>query len=223
MTSLLACSLPRKIFKLSFSSSQNSRILVTRFGASRVMRTMQYGWQHNTSSPNCVVQICHVHFLENIRRQLRVRTYENYVSFFAEMRQYIFDVPILGKDRLEARIRGRSPRHQDDPLKIAVMQHIFQSSEKLTAYVHAKAHLHVDCPKTTNLIESMNKQLNGRLKTIQGFESFKTAARWLFAWILRKRLTPFTCCRGRFRKLNGTSSIKLTRRGRTKIPNFFTL
>lgn len=173
--------------------------------------------------PHCVVQICHVHFLENIRRQLRVRTYENYVSFFAEMKQYIFDVPMLGKDRLEARIRWRSPRHQDDPFKIAVMQNIFQSSEKLTAYVHAKAHLHVDCPKTTNLIESMNKQLNGRLKTIQGFESFQTAARWLSAWILRKRLTPFTCCRGRFKKLNGTSSFELTRRGRTKIPNFFTL
>lgn len=171
--------------------------------------------------PNCIVQICHVHFLENIRRQLRVRTYENYVQFFAEMKQYIFDVPMLGKDRLEARIRWRSPRHQDDPIKIAVMQNIFQSAEKLTAYVKAKALLRVDCPRTTNLIESMNKQLNGRLKTIQGFESFKTAERWLSAWILRKRLTPFTCCRGKFKKLNGTSSIEMTRRGRTKIPDFF--
>jgi len=69
----------------------------------------------------------------------------------------------------------------------------------------------------------MNKQLNGRLKTIQGFESFETAERWLSAWILRKRLTPFTDCRGKFKKLNGTPSIENTRKGGMKIPDFFHL
>jgi hypothetical protein len=173
--------------------------------------------------PGVITQICHVHFLENIRRTLRVRSEEQYRGFLAEMEQYIFDVPFLGKDRLEARIRWRSPRHSDDAVKIATMNHIFQSSEKLTAYVRAKSIFHIDCPRTTNLIESMNKQLNGRLKTIQGFQSFQTAERWLSAWILRKRLTPFTCCRGKFRKLNGTPSIELTRRGGVALPDFFHL
>ncbi|MBI2524316.1 hypothetical protein HYW11_03895, partial [Candidatus Peregrinibacteria bacterium] len=104
---------------------------------------------------------------------------------------------------------------------IQTMQHIFQSSEKLTAYVTAKAIFHIDCPRTTNLIESMNKQLNGRLKMIQGFESFHTAERWLSAWILRKRCTPFTDCRGKFKKLNGTFSLQHTKKGRMKLPNFF--
>jgi hypothetical protein len=73
------------------------------------------------------------------------------------------------------------------------------------------------------LIESFNKQLQGRLKTIQGFESFATAERWLSAWVLRRRLTPFTDCRGKFKKLNGRPSIENTRRGGTKIPDFFRL
>lgn len=173
--------------------------------------------------PGCIVQICHVHFLENIRRTLKTRSEETFRGFLADLEKHIFKVEMLGKDRLEARIRWRSPRHQDDPLKIAVMQHIFQSSEKLTAYVRAKALLHIDCPRTTNLIESMNKQLNGRLKTIQGFESFITAERWLSAWILRKRFTPFTCCRGKFKKLNGTFSLQHTKKGKRKLPNFFHL
>lgn len=171
--------------------------------------------------PGCIVQICHVHFLENIRRTLKVRSEETYRGFLADLEQHIFAIPFLGKDRLEARIRWRSPRHQNDAVKISTMNHIFQSSEKLTAYVHAKAIFHIDCPRTTNLIESMNKQLNGRLKTIQGFESFQTAERWLSAWILRKRLTPFTDCRGKFKKLNGTFSLQHTKKGRMKLPDFF--
>lgn len=170
---------------------------------------------------NVVVQICHVHFLENIRKTLKVRTYENYVPFFKDIETHIFHVPMLGKDRLEARIRWRSPRHQDDNTKIAIMQHIFRHAEELTAYVNAQNWYKVPCPKTTNIIESLNSQLEGRLKTIQGFESFSTAERWLSAWILRKRFTPFTDCRKPFKKLNGKHSIENTRRGKTTIPNFF--
>jgi hypothetical protein len=173
--------------------------------------------------PGCIVQMCHVHFLENIRRNFKTRSEETYRNFLADLEQHLFAVPFLGKERLEGRIRWRSPRHYDDPRKIATMNHIFQSSGMLTAYVKAKALLHIDCPRTTNLIESMNKQLNGRLKTIQGFESFATAERWLSAWILRKRLTPFTDCRGKFKSLNGTPSIEHTRKGGVKIPDFFHL
>lgn len=171
--------------------------------------------------PNVIVQICHVHFLENVRKTLRVRTYENYVSFFNDIKKHIFDVPMLGKDRLEARIRWRSPKHQDDNVKIAVMNHIFQHAEDLTAYVFARTKLKAPCPKTTNIIESLNSQLEGRLKTIQGFESFQSAERWLSAWILRKRFTPFTDCRKPFKNLNGTYSLEHSRRGKVKIPNFF--
>jgi len=42
---------------------------------------------------------------------------------------------------------------------------------------HAENLFHNGCTKTTNLIESYNKQINDRLKTIQGFQSFETVER----------------------------------------------
>jgi uncharacterized protein Usg len=181
--------------------------------------------------PGVIVQICHVHFVENIRRTLRLRSDDTYKKFFHDIYTHIFAVPQLGKDRLEARIRWRSPKHQDDRVKIAVMNHIYCHADVmnhiychadvLTAYVFARAKLKAPCPKTTNIIESMNKQLEGRLKTIQGFQSFQSAERFLSAWILRKRFTKFTDCREPFKKLNGTYSFEHTKRGKTKIPKFF--
>jgi hypothetical protein len=173
--------------------------------------------------PDVVIQLCHVHFLENIRQALRVRSEETYRSFLADLEEHIFALPVLGKANLERHVRWRAPRHYDDSLKIATLNHIFDHSDLLTAYVNAKNWFHVECPKTTNLIESMNKQLQGRLKTIQGFETFQTAERWLSAWVLRRRLTPFTDCKGKFKHLNGKPPIENTRRGGTKIPNFFLL
>ena len=171
--------------------------------------------------PNVIVQICQVHFLENIRKELQVRSDETFKSFVADLEKHIFHVPVLGKASLERHIRWRSPRHQDDPVKIAVMNHIFLYAENLTAYVQARNIFKAPCPKTTNIIESLNSQLEGRLKTIQGFQSFQTAQCWLSAWILRKRFTPFTDCRKPFKKLNGTYSLEHTRRGKVKLPNFF--
>ncbi|MCK5018948.1 MAG: transposase [Candidatus Peribacteraceae bacterium] len=171
--------------------------------------------------PNIIVQVCHVHFLENIRKTLRVRTDETYRLFFKDIETHIFRIPILGKASLERHIRWRSPRHQDDSVKIAVLNHIFTHAEALTAYVDARNKYKTSCPKTTNIIESLNSQLEGRLKTIQGFQSFQSAERWLSAWILRKRFTPFTDCRKPFKKLNGTYSLEHTRRGKVKIPKLF--
>ena len=171
--------------------------------------------------PSCVVQLCHVHFLENIRRTLKTRSEETYRGFLADLEERIFDLPCLGQKNLERHIRWRAPRHYDDPLKIATLQHIFNYSDLLTGYVKAEHLFHNGCPKTTNLIESYNKQLNGRLKTIQGFRSFQSAERWLSAWILARRLTPFTDCRGRFKRLNGTSSLENTRMTKYRLPKLF--
>ncbi len=134
--------------------------------------------------PQCIVQLCHVHFLENIRRALKVRSEETYRAFMNDLEEKIFALPFLGQANLERHIRWRAPRHYNDPMKIATLNHIFDYSDLLTAYVKAEHLFHSGCPRTTNLIESYKKQLNGRLKTIQGFQSFQSAERWLCAWIL---------------------------------------
>jgi transposase-like protein len=65
-------------------------------------------------------------------------------------------------------------------------------------------------PRTTNLIESFNSHLQGRLKTIKGFENFKNANNWLNIYFLRRRLKKFPDCEKQFKKLNGTASLELT-------------
>lgn len=171
--------------------------------------------------PHVIVQLCHVHFLENIRKTLKVRSDETYRPFLEDLETNIFDLPYLGQANLERHIRWRAPRHYDDPLKIGTLQHIFAYSDLLTGYVMAENLHHNGCPKTTNLIESYNKQLNGRLKTIQGFQSFQSAERWLSAWILQRRLTPFTDCKKKFRHLNGTCSLEKTRMKKFRLPTLF--
>lgn len=72
-------------------------------------------------------------------------------------------------------------------------------------------------PRTTNLIESFNSHLEGRLKTIKGFDSFKHADTWLNAYFIRRRLKPFTDCAGKFRYLNGKRSLEQTIKPNYKI------
>lgn len=67
---------------------------------------------------------------------------------------------------------------------------------------------HLDIPKTNNMIEGGNSQLELRLGTIKGFESIANAKNYLNAWIIKRRLTPFTDCRGKFRELNGKSPLE---------------
>src|SRR3989337_3149128 len=87
------------------------------------------------------------------------------------------------------------------------MLDIAKRSGELTAYTKL-----TNVPRTTNLIESFNSHLEGRLKTIKGFQSFKHADTWLNAYFLNRRLKPFTDCEKRFRYLNGKRSLELSKK-----------
>lgn len=67
---------------------------------------------------------------------------------------------------------------------------------------------HLGIPKTNNMIEGYNSQLELRLASIRGFETIENARNYLNAWTIKRRLTPFTDCRQEFRKLNGRSPLE---------------
>jgi transposase-like protein len=67
-------------------------------------------------------------------------------------------------------------------------------------------HLHI--PSTSNMIEGYNSQLELRLSSIRGFENIANAKYYLNAWIIKRRLTKFTDCRKKFKKLNGRSPLE---------------
>jgi hypothetical protein len=76
-------------------------------------------------------------------------------------------------------------------------------------------------PVTTNLIEGLNSHLDARVTGLKGFESFQHAKLWLNAYFLRRRTKKFTDCRGKFRRLNGKTSLEITKKSEVEIPNFF--
>lgn len=72
-------------------------------------------------------------------------------------------------------------------------------------------------PRTTNLIENVNKQLERRFKTIEAFQHRHTAVAYTNLLIAYLRQKPYTDCRGDRRKLNGHSrlhaaGVRLTQR-----------
>lgn len=166
--------------------------------------------------PKAVTQLCQNHYKQNIRWQLNTRTDPTYQEFMRRIEElFKFKRSTEDFNRLAFKIYDR---YQQDLVCRSILLGIQQHKSKLLAYEH---HPHV--PTTTNLIESYNSHLEGRLKTIKGFESFNHADIWLNGYFLRRRTKKFTDCRGKFRKLNGKCSMEFTLKDSQKINDILRL
>ena len=160
--------------------------------------------------PAAVTQLCQNHYKQSVRLGLDVRNDPGYLPFMREI-ESLFEKR-RSTDEF-SRVAGRILlKYRHDPRCLSVLVDIQRRLPLLNAYVSLKR-----VPRTTNLIESYNSHLQGRLKTIKGFESFKHADLWLNAYFLKRRLRPFTDCRKTFRNLNGTSSLSHTLRDSREI------
>jgi transposase-like protein len=151
--------------------------------------------------PKAKQQLCLTHYVENIRVLLRLRTQFTYRSFFNEL-NCIFKREISLKHRLFV-LDALKEKYANDNLAQSVVLDIYDKYEKLFLF-----DVLINCPHSNNIIEAFNSHLNGRLKTIKGFKSFRGAARWLNAWMVRRRTKPFTDCAGQFKYLNGRCSLE---------------
>jgi len=153
--------------------------------------------------PNVVRQLCLNHYKENLRKLLQVRTDDTYKQFMYEIMD-LFRIKRSKQDfnRLASIILQR---YSQDSLCVKIMLDIEQNKVFFSAH-----HLVQHTPRTNNLIESYNSHLNGRLKTIKGFQSFKHANLWLNGYFIRRRIKKFTDCSGKFKRLNGHSSLELS-------------
>lgn len=70
-------------------------------------------------------------------------------------------------------------------------------------------HPELDIPRTTNLNEGYNNQLENRIFSIRGFETIETCHNYGNALILQRRFKTFTDCKGKFKHLNGKSPLEL--------------
>jgi len=67
---------------------------------------------------------------------------------------------------------------------------------------------HLNIPRTNNLIEGYNSQLELRLNSIKGFETIETAENYLNVWIVKRRFSKFTDCKKDFKCLNGKTPLE---------------
>lgn len=153
--------------------------------------------------PNAIWQLCQNHYKHNLRTTLDVANDKKYRSFMKHIETLFRDK--ISIEDFRQRASKIYKHYKNDDLASKVMLDIARRSGDLMAYANLK---HV--PRTTNLIESLNSHLQGRLKTIKGFKSFKYAKNWLNIYFFRRRLKKFTDCEKQFKKLNGTASLELT-------------
>jgi len=161
--------------------------------------------------PYARLQLCHNHFVENMRATLRVRTVEKYRNFFFAVKERIFENRIDPEETLHRFIQSSGSYNRTVKNALGSIRY---REEVLFNYL-----LVSECPNNTNLIELYNSHLNGRLKTIKGFQSFESAQRWLNAWMIRRRTKSFTDCEGKFGYLNGHPSLALSMKKQARWPD----
>lgn len=165
--------------------------------------------------PRALVQMCHTHYLENIRQLIRFRVDGTYRHFFHSLVKHVFEEPKNEEERNVGLHYVWTTFAIDDPLLQMIVLDVDKRREELFQYQSIDR-----CPRTNNMIESSNSHLQGRLKTIKGFQTFKSAERWLNAWMLRRRTKPFTDCEKPFTHLNGKTSLSVTIKKGGTMPSF---
>ncbi len=167
--------------------------------------------------PYARLQLCQNHFLENIRVDLKIRSLPTYEDFFYALKQYVFDGIKTDEQITEGLQYVKDKYAGDNWMLNNILADIENRRNDLFAYRHFE-----NCPNNTNLIELYNSHLNGRLKTIKGFQNLTSARRWLNAWMIRRRIKTLTDCENKFKHLNKHCSLEFTIKKQAQWPEQLT-
>lgn len=159
----------------------------------------------NKVFPLARLQLCHNHYLENLRKLLKVRTIGTYQYFFNSLRHHVF-LEGLDDTSIDRGLAHVGVRHAERSYLLNnILSDIKYRRQDLFNYLNVAG-----APNNTNLIELYNSHLNGRLKTIKGFQSLVSAKLWLNAYLIRRRTKSLTDCEIKFKYLNKHASLELT-------------
>lgn len=164
--------------------------------------------------PKVVIQLCHVHFLRNVEFALDLKSSQDQRLFFQVLKKLL--IQKRSKEDFEQKATKLLKYFSDSQPCSDIMIEMAKKQHLLQGYLQ-----HKGTPTTTNLIESFNSHLEARVRPLKGFESFKHADLWLNGYFLRKRTNQWTDCRGKFRKLNGKTSLAITKKPGIDIPSLF--
>ncbi len=164
--------------------------------------------------PNVTIQLCHVHFLRNVKFALDLETNQYHQLFYPLLSKLL--VEKRSKDDFEKKAANLVRQFSKDEMCSGILIELARKQPLLQGYLQ-----HKGTPTTTNLIESMNSHLEARVKPLKGFESFKHADLWLNGFFLKRRTKKWTDCAGKFRRLNGKTSLEITQKPGIELPTFF--
>lgn len=164
--------------------------------------------------PTVKIQTCHNHFKENLRRSLKVRSDTTYKPFMKRVET------ILGQKRndrdMNTKLFALYRDYHTDPVTLSVLTNIEKYKKELLAYRGIS-----QAPITSNIIEGLNGHLESRLHSLRSFQSIGHARLWFNGYILKRRFTKFTDCKGKFKYMNGKTGVQLTKKHRIILPTLF--
>lgn len=164
--------------------------------------------------PAVKIQTCFNHFKENIRRDLKARSDDTYKSFMRTIESVLTEK--LNDQDMNHRLSVLYDAWRHDPVAVSVLANIERYRTELTGYRGIPG-----APVTTNFIEGMNSHLEARLQAICSFQSIAYAKLWMNGYVLKRRYTIYTDCKGKFRSLNGKSGVQLTKKPEVDLPPLF--
>jgi len=166
------------------------------------------------SFPEVKIQTCFNHFKENVRRTLKVRSDTTYKPFMKRLEDVLSEK--LNDETMDKRLFALYRDYRYDPVCVHVLTTIQRYKPELLGY---RGFPHA--PITTNIIEGLNSHLEARLFSLRSFQSIAHAKLWFNAYVLKRRFTKFTDCRGKFAYLNGKTGVQMSKKPEIDLPTFF--
>lgn len=164
--------------------------------------------------PQVSIQTCFNHFKENVRRELKVRSEDTYKDFMRRIEDVLTEK--LNDVNMDKKLFALYRDYQHDLVAVSVLTNIQRYRKELTGY-RGVSH----APVTTNIIEGLNSHLEARLQALRSFQTVAYAKLWLNGYVLKRRFTKFTDCRGKFKTLNGKRGVELTHNPEVDLPILF--
>lgn len=164
--------------------------------------------------PEVRIQTCFNHFKENIRRDLKVRSDDTYKPFMRRIEQVLTEK--LTDMDMNKKLFALFKDYQNDLVALSILTNIQRYRPQLTAYRGIP-----QSPVTTNIMEGLNSHLESRLFALRSFQSSAHAKLWINGYVLKRRFTKFTDCKGKFKHLNGKTGAMMTQKPSIVLPTFF--
>ena len=164
--------------------------------------------------PAVRIQTCFNHFKENIRRSLKVRSDDTYKLFMKRIEAVLTDK--LNDAVMHKRLAALYRDYEHDMVALSVLLNIKRYYTELTAYRGIPR-----SPITNNIVEGLNSHLERRLQALCSFQTVSYARLWLNGYVLKRRFTTYTDCRGKFKHLNGKTGVSHTKKSGIVLPSYF--